>query len=148
MTTEALDLAIKTKIQKFLNLGVPKSDIASMIQGWNLNGNEELAHEYLINSSPGDSEDTTVQTDADDDCPVLPKEAWKGLFREYRELVGGTTEASDNYHWGGFYTVLGCTLNHRISIHYAGLVYPNSYICFIGPPGSPGKQPPQTVQSL
>jgi hypothetical protein len=135
-----LNMAIKTKIQRYINLGLAKPDIASMIRDWGLNGDEELAHQYLIQASPGDFEEAPSSSkDKDEDCPSLPKEAWRGLFRKYRDLVGGTTEASDNYHWGGFMTVLGCTLNHRICVHYAGLVYPNSYICFVGPTGESRK---------
>ena len=34
--------------------------------------------------------------------PVFPKTAWVGLFAEYRDLVGSSTEAPDVYHWGVF----------------------------------------------
>ena len=46
MTTpnfDTLDESTKLRIQKYINLGIQKDDIASMIQGWNLGDQEELA---------------------------------------------------------------------------------------------------------
>ena len=112
----ALDVAIKTKIQKYLNLGVPKSDIALMIPGWNLNGHGEMAQQFLLLSAPGKDIDAEPE-EKYDTSPVLPEDAWTGLFAKYRALVAGTTEASDNYHFGGFLTILGTTLKHtRVGI--------------------------------
>jgi len=134
----ALDLAIKTKIQKYLNLGVPKSDIALMIPGWNLNGHGEMAQQFLLLSAPGKDIDAEPE-EKYDTSPVLPEDAWTGLFAKYRSLVAGTTEASDNYHFGGFLTILGTTLKHTVSVYYAGRLYPNFYVCNIGRSGETRK---------
>ena len=69
----------------------------------------------------------------------FPADAWIGLFAKYRDLVSGTTEASDNYHYGDFMTILGVTLNHHVSVHYAGVLYPNFYVCNIGGTGETRK---------
>ncbi|MDD5094754.1 MAG: hypothetical protein PHV74_10305 [Dehalococcoidia bacterium] len=42
-----------------------------------------------------------------DRAPELPKEAWQGLFGDYRDLVGPTTEAPDEFHYAVFCQVLG-----------------------------------------
>lgn len=138
-TCDDLNSSIKSKIQRYINLGIQKSDIASMIQGWALEDKESLAHEFLIGASPGKDIDQPTPVDPDEDSPVLPEDAWVGLFAKYRELVGGTTEASDNYHYADFLVALGCTLGHRVNVHYAGPIYPNFYVCNIGRTGESRK---------
>ena len=61
------------------------------------------------------------------------------MFGKYRDLVAGTTEASDNYHYADFLVIFGCTLAHRVSVHYAGPLYPNFYVCNIGRTGESRK---------
>ena len=63
---------------------------------------------------------------------ALPDNIWRGLFAEYRDLVSGTTEAPDIYHFGIFAFVLGVTLARRIWLNYARPIYPNFYICEVG----------------
>ena len=62
----------------------------------------------------------------------LPEEAWRGLFRDYRDLVAGTTEAPDIYHYVCFAQTLGATLARRIHVYHARRLYPNFYICLVG----------------
>ncbi len=64
--------------------------------------------------------------------PGLPADAWQGLFRDYRDLVAGTTEAPDNYHYVCFAQTLGATLARRIHVYHARRLFPNFYICLVG----------------
>jgi len=62
----------------------------------------------------------------------LPEGVWRGLFRDYRDLVAGTTEAPDNYHYVCFAQTLGATLGRRMHVYHARRLYPNFYICLVG----------------
>ncbi len=64
--------------------------------------------------------------------PGLPDHVWQGLFRDYRDLVAGTTEAPDNYHYVCFALTLGATLGRRIHVYHARRLFPNFYICLVG----------------
>ena len=64
--------------------------------------------------------------------PKLPEGVWQGLFRDYRNLVAGTTEASDNYHFVCFAQTLGATLARRIHVYHARRLFPNFYTCLVG----------------
>ncbi len=37
----------------------------------------------------------------------LPAIAWRGLFKDYRDMVADTTEAADAFHYATFLQVLG-----------------------------------------
>jgi hypothetical protein len=69
----------------------------------------------------------------------IPEIAWRGLFAEYRDLVGPTTEAPDAFHYGMFLQVLGCTLGTRLRIYNANDIFPNFYVCLVGTSSSPRK---------
>lgn len=64
--------------------------------------------------------------------PKLPEDCWQGLFRDYRDLVAGTTEAPDNYHYICFAQTLGATLARRTHVYHARRLFPNFYICLVG----------------
>ena len=64
--------------------------------------------------------------------PELPEEVWQGLYGDYRDLVAGTTEAPDNYHYACFAVALGATLGRRIHVYHARRLFPNFYICLVG----------------
>ncbi|MCK4388079.1 MAG: bifunctional DNA primase/polymerase [Dehalococcoidia bacterium] len=64
--------------------------------------------------------------------PELPEDVWQGLFRDYRDLVAGTTEAPDNYHYVCFAQTLGATLARRTHVYHARRLFPNFYICLVG----------------
>ena len=69
-----LDLLIKYRIQKYINLGIAKADISSMITAWNLNGNEQIARDFLALTSPGrEIENPEEPKKEEDDSPVLPR---------------------------------------------------------------------------
>jgi hypothetical protein len=65
----------------------------------------------------------------------IPEVAWRSYFRDYRELVADTTEASDNFHYATFLNVLGCTLGRRLHVYHATKLYPNFYTCLVGRTG-------------
>ncbi|MBI4331496.1 MAG: hypothetical protein HY673_09470 [Chloroflexi bacterium] len=66
---------------------------------------------------------------------VFPEEAWVSLFKDYRDLVGPTTEAADAFHYATFCQVLGCTLGRDAHLYHAGKLFPNFYVCLIGKTG-------------
>jgi hypothetical protein len=71
--------------------------------------------------------------------PQLPESCWRGLFVDYRELVGPTTEAPDAYHFASFSVVVGALLGRRVWVHYANRLYPNFYMVLAGTSGLPRK---------
>ncbi len=90
----------------------------------------KLAHQVLQYGEPLTEEPEEVGAIA----PVLelPEDVWQGLFRDYRNLVAGTTEAPDNYHYVCFAQTLGATLARRIHVYHARRLFPNFYICLVG----------------
>lgn len=67
--------------------------------------------------------------------PKFPEGAWVGLFWDYRDLVGNTTEASDTYHYASVCQVMGTTLGRRLFVYHATRLFPNFYICLVGRSG-------------
>lgn len=67
--------------------------------------------------------------------PDIPKEAWTGLFADYRDIMAPTTEASDAFHYAVFCQVLGCTIGRSLYVYHAGRMYPNFYIALVGRSG-------------
>lgn len=65
----------------------------------------------------------------------LPAIAWRGLFKDYRDLVGESTEAADAFHYATFLQVLGCTIGRRLFVYHATKLYPNFYNCLVGRSG-------------
>ena len=65
----------------------------------------------------------------------IPDIAWQGLFLDYLDLVSGTTEAADAFHYATFLQVLGCTLGRRLYIYHAGKLFPNFFTCLVGRSG-------------
>jgi hypothetical protein len=66
---------------------------------------------------------------------VLPEIAWQGLFKDYLDMVGPTTEAADAFHYAAFLQVFGCTLGRRLHVYHAGRQFPNFYTCLVGRSG-------------
>ncbi len=65
----------------------------------------------------------------------LPAIAWRGLFKDYRDMVASTTEAADAFHYATFLQVFGCTIGRRLSVYHATKLYPNFYNCLVGRSG-------------
>lgn len=65
----------------------------------------------------------------------LPPIAWRGLFKDYRDLVAGTTEAADAFHYATFLQVFGSTIGRRLFVYHATRLYPNFYTCLVGRSG-------------
>ena len=69
--------------------------------------------------------DTDISEDAAPVTPPFPDATWTGLFREYRDIVGPTTEAPDVFHYFGFATTFGATLGRRRYVYHAVKLSPN-----------------------
>ena len=65
----------------------------------------------------------------------FPDIAWRGLFADYRAAMAGTTEASDVAHFATFWAAVAVTLDRKISIYSGDTIFPNAFVCFIGPTG-------------
>ncbi len=65
----------------------------------------------------------------------LPTIAWRGLFKNYRDMVAPTTEAADAFHYATFIQVFGCTIGRRLYVYHAGRQFPNFYTCLVGRSG-------------
>lgn len=65
----------------------------------------------------------------------LPEIAWRGSFKDYREMVAPTTEAADEFHFSTYAQGYGCTLGHDVHVYHAGELYPNLYTCNVGRSG-------------
>ncbi len=67
--------------------------------------------------------------------PGLPEVAWQGFFADYRALMGPTTEAPDEFHFGVFCQVLSCIIGRMLHVYHAGRQYPNFFIGLVGQSG-------------
>lgn len=65
----------------------------------------------------------------------IPAIAWRSLFADYRNLVAGTAEAADAFHFATFLQVFGCVLGRRLHVYHATRLYPNFYNCLVGRSG-------------
>jgi hypothetical protein len=72
---------------------------------------------------------------ADPMVAAFPEAAWTGLFADYRDAVGGTTEAPDTYHYFTFALGLGACLGRRLFVYHAVPLYPNFYVTLVGRTG-------------
>ena len=79
--------------------------------------------------------DSDISEDAAPVIPPFPEAAWTGLFREYRDIVGPTTEAPDVFHYFGFATAFGATLGRRRYVYHAVKLFPNFYVVLVGRSG-------------
>jgi hypothetical protein len=66
---------------------------------------------------------------------ILPAIVWRGLFKDYLDLVASTTEAADAFHYAAFLQVFGCTIGRRLHVYHAGRQFPNFYNCLVGRSG-------------
>lgn len=72
---------------------------------------------------------------ADEALPPFPKEAWTGIFAEYRDLVGPTTEAPDSLHWATLFVTVGLFIGRDRYLCTPHPLYPNSFILVVGATG-------------
>jgi hypothetical protein len=64
---------------------------------------------------------------------VLPKVAWTGLIKRYRDLVAPCTEAPEAFHLGCFLPALGCLIGRRAWVCSPHKTFPNFYSLLVGP---------------
>ena len=119
-------------IEQTLGFDCPGGCLAKKLRSFSpANLAAKLADELLQYGEPI-TEEPSVEEEAPPPTAELPEAAWRGLFRDYRDLVAGTTEAPDNYHYVCFAQTLGATLARRIHVYHARRLYPNFYICLVG----------------
>lgn len=80
----------------------------------------------IVNSLPSPAASTDLK---------IPEIAWRGLFKDYRDMVANTTEASDAFHFATFLQIFGLTIARRLYVRHAGKRYPNFYTCNVGRSG-------------
>ena len=70
--------------------------------------------------------------------PSIPEEAWYGMTKIYRTAMGDTSEASDNFHFAGFISIVGALLGKSVAVgtDEDDLIYPNLYILLVGDSGT------------
>lgn len=67
--------------------------------------------------------------------PDFPTSAWTGLFRDYGDIVGPTTEAPAVYHFFTFALGFGACLGRRLFVTHAVPLFPNFFVALIGRTG-------------
>ncbi len=65
----------------------------------------------------------------------IPAIAWRGLLKDYRDMVANTTEAADAFHYATFLQVFGCTIGRRLFTYHATRLFPNFFNCLVGRSG-------------
>ena len=70
--------------------------------------------------------------------PGIPEEAWYGMTKIYRTAMGDTSEASDNFHFAGFISIVGALPGKSVAVgtDEDDLIYPNLYILLVGDSGT------------
>jgi hypothetical protein len=72
-------------------------------------------------------------------CPHIPEGAWHPVAREYRDVIGPTTEASHNFHLACFLTMMGAALQRYVCFNMSELLYPNLFTALVGTSGASRK---------
>jgi len=72
--------------------------------------------------------------------PLVPPEAWHPAAEIYRQAVTRSSEASDNWHYICFYTMVGAALGRSLfNAMGGGTIYSNMYSILLGLVGGDGK---------
>ena len=69
---------------------------------------------------------------AEDQCPVVPEEAFYGASKVYRDLLGELTEPSDSFHLACFISIMGAAIGRAVGMNMPKLTHPNQYIVLVG----------------
>jgi len=72
-------------------------------------------------------------------CPDIPEGAWHPVAREYRDIIGPTTESSHNFHLACFLTMMGAALQRYVCFNMSELLYPNFFTALVGTSGASRK---------
>ncbi|GEM_PF-1131772 len=68
------------------------------------------------------------------DFPLeLPDSVWRGVVRDYRDMLARTTEAADSFHLFTFLACAGSVIGRRAFIRYGLSLHGNLYVCIVGP---------------
>jgi hypothetical protein len=66
---------------------------------------------------------------------AFPKEAWRGVFGDYRHAMDGTTEASDAAHFATLWAAIAVALGRNVQMFSGDTIYPNVYLSIFGASG-------------
>jgi hypothetical protein len=80
--------------------------------------------------------------------PQFPEIAWRSVFRDYRQAVEGSTEASDVAHFAALWAATASALGRRVSMFSGFQTYPNIYVAFFGGTGDKKTTAMRSVFSL
>lgn len=67
------------------------------------------------------------------------RKGWFPAVDEYGEGISKTTNCPCSYIYASFLVVSGCVLGRRIWFRYGTRLYPNQYVCLVGPSGTARK---------
>ncbi len=133
-------------IQAFKRKGYGKADLAD--DYWLEGGSIETFNRLVKEALPvlgGEGKEANTATKAIDfeacygNIPTLDKSVYTGIFKSYIDILHGSTEAPDEYHFYFLLTVLGLIIGKRAHVFYGRRVYPNFYFVLIGPSGKARK---------
>jgi hypothetical protein len=66
---------------------------------------------------------------------AFPETAWRGIFKDYRAAMEGTTEACDAAHFTTLWSAAAVGLGRKVEMHAGDVVYPNAYLAIFGETG-------------
>src|SRR5437867_10548618 len=73
--------------------------------------------------------------DQDDSIPAFPELAWRASFKDYRDAMDGSTEASDVVHFATLWAATAVAAGRRVSYYAGDCIYPNVFLNYYGPTG-------------
>ena len=71
--------------------------------------------------------------------PTLHEDVWVGYFDDFRRWVSPTTEAPYEMQFGVALNLAGLSIGRTVAISYGRRLYPNFFVCLLGPTGQPRK---------
>jgi hypothetical protein len=140
MSTSELNAALADADERLRILHELRTDADPLVETWLVQERRVILAELNRRKGHwnGDKHAETEQP-ASDEVPVLPSEAWSGLFGAYRNLVGSSTEAPDAYHWAVFLVSVGLLLGHNVWLNNPHPLRPNFFAALIGKTGTSRK---------
>lgn len=66
---------------------------------------------------------------------AFPEIAWRGISKDYRAAMTGTTEACDEAHFCTFWAAAAAILGRKVEMYAGDVIYPNVYLAVFGETG-------------
>jgi len=108
----------------------PIPDTGELGRAYDEIGGESSSAEIAAAPSP-----SSVPVPVTSKPPALPDAAWTEWARLYRQAVGASTEAADEFHYLALLTVLGTAFGRNLTLYCGGPIYPNMYTVLVGRTG-------------